>query len=350
MSDVSSFEKLKSEICQEWHAITRANTSAAQHSATLRNMIHVERPPANTSIVAFGSLARGEWTSASDVDWTLLIDGPSDMRHFEVTQCVERILKDNGYVEPGPTGTFGSMSSSHELVHHIGGIEDSNQNLTRRMLLLLESMALSDAITRDRVVRSILERYVIGDPPATTPGRYHVPLFLFNDVVRFWRTMAVDYATKKWQRNDTGWAIRNIKLRMSRKLLYVKGMLMCFLCDEAFAGKRAASETDLVELELLEMCKSFADTSALDMLCEALLRFAKRDTITKTVDAYDAFLATLDDEAQRNELKNLPFEQYDEGLFGAMRRNSRDFRDGIQELFFDCNNDLAKLTKRYGVF
>ena len=29
----------------------------------------------DTSLVVFGSLARGEWTSKSDLDWTYLIDG-----------------------------------------------------------------------------------------------------------------------------------------------------------------------------------------------------------------------------------------------------------------------------------
>ena len=29
----------------------------------------------DTSLVVFGSLARQEWTSASDLDWTYLIDG-----------------------------------------------------------------------------------------------------------------------------------------------------------------------------------------------------------------------------------------------------------------------------------
>ena len=36
------------------------------------------------SLVVFGSLARGEWTSGSDVDWTLLIDGPVALGAFPV--------------------------------------------------------------------------------------------------------------------------------------------------------------------------------------------------------------------------------------------------------------------------
>jgi hypothetical protein len=36
----------------------------------------------DTSLVVFGSLARGEWTSGSDLDWTYLIDGGANSDHL----------------------------------------------------------------------------------------------------------------------------------------------------------------------------------------------------------------------------------------------------------------------------
>ena len=83
-------------------------------------------------LVVFGSLARGEWTSGSDVDWTLLIDGQASTDHRKVAREIEAELKRfkfNGklLVDPGPEGVFGNMAFSHDIVHLIGGQRDSNK-------------------------------------------------------------------------------------------------------------------------------------------------------------------------------------------------------------------------------
>lgn len=189
--------RLQSKLGENWVHLAAARAEARANAVQLQTLVVSLKPPANTSVVGFGSLAREEWTPGSDVDWTLLIDGPADMEHFGVAAAVERALKDNGFAEPGSTGIFGTMSTSHQLVHEIGGLEDTNKNITRRILLILESVSLSDPITHERVIREILKRYIVGDPPTTDPTRFRVPLFLFNDIVRYWRTLCVDYATKK---------------------------------------------------------------------------------------------------------------------------------------------------------
>jgi predicted nucleotidyltransferase len=94
----------------------------------------------DTSLVVFGSLARGEWTSASDLDWTYLIDGQANSDHLVIAQKMRRVFQENAdkFRPPSQTGTFGNMAFSHDIIHQIGGQNDINKNTTQRILLLLE--------------------------------------------------------------------------------------------------------------------------------------------------------------------------------------------------------------------
>ena len=94
---------------------------------------------ADSSLVICGSFARYEMTDESDYDWTLLIDGVVNNQHSDYAKDVFNSLHNAGLVEPGSSGTFGNLVFSHDLVHRIGGGADSNLNLIRRMLMLLES-------------------------------------------------------------------------------------------------------------------------------------------------------------------------------------------------------------------
>jgi predicted nucleotidyltransferase len=126
---------LQSYVGKEWPAISRARTRAISAGKKLESTVK-GLSSTDASIVVFGSLARKEWTSKSDVDWTLLIDGQADPEHLEVAQDVAGRLRKGKFLAPGATGIFGNMTFSHDLVQKIGGREDTNENTTRRVLLL----------------------------------------------------------------------------------------------------------------------------------------------------------------------------------------------------------------------
>jgi hypothetical protein len=160
-----------------------------------------------------------------------LIDGQADPQHLQMAQEVVGRLGKAEFNPPGATGIFGSMTFSHDLVQKIGGREDTNENTTRRVLLLQESAAFGKSDAYERVVRLLLSRYLKDDYGLRFGTlKYKVPRFLLNDIVRYWRTVTVDFVEKQRGQAGHGWGLRNAKLRMSRKLIFATGMLSCFSC------------------------------------------------------------------------------------------------------------------------
>jgi predicted nucleotidyltransferase len=236
--DKSPIDLLADRLSLSIPNIMKSRAAAQKEKNRIREVVGGINFQDTTSLVVFGSLARDEWTSGSDVDWTLLLDGPADPQHFRIVAEVADRLEKAELKEPGNTGRFGNLASSHELVHNIGGETDTNANMTRRTLLLLESAPILQEAPRERVIRAILNRYIVCGPGVPEPRNalFRCPRFLLNDVVRLWRTFAVDYAAKKWQQSNDKWALRNAKLRIPRKLTFVKGLLTCFDC-ELFSGE-----------------------------------------------------------------------------------------------------------------
>lgn len=217
---MSEFERFMAATNRDWQNISRARNEADEVLAVVREALK-ENQNADVECVFFGSLARREWTQGSDVDWTLLVDGQVDASHYKTAQIVEKTLASIEYhgkklQEHGTSGLFGSLTFSHQLVHKLGGQEDTNLNTTRRILLLLESIGIQGE-AHTRTVRAILDRYLRDDFrfDDDAQGR-RVPRFLLNDIFRFWRTLCVDYGMKRWT-EDKKWALRNVKLGMSRK-------------------------------------------------------------------------------------------------------------------------------------
>ncbi|HUY31322.1 MAG TPA: nucleotidyltransferase domain-containing protein [Pirellulales bacterium] len=317
----------------------------------------------DVDLVVFGSLARREWTSGSDVDWTLLIDGQANTDHRQSARGVKERLPTLRYKNlelkaPGGEGVFGSMAFSHEIVNHIGGQADSNNNMTRRILLLLEAAPIrnlsSDNIGPfERIVRQVLNRYLSSDSNFHSRGDdgSRIPRFLLNDIVRYWRTMCVDFAYKDWEQAGRKWALRNIKLRTSRKLLFVSGLFTAFSCFENEGLRHNAGATADYMLKLQGHLLNFVRSTPLDVVVWTLQSCGLEDHCVRLLDYYEQFLSLINDEDVRAHLESLnQGEVYDDPHFMHCREISHDIQGVLREVCFGIDSPLKEFTLEYGVF
>ena len=342
----SPVERLEAHLGQSWEVLRAARERTRSQMSRLREVLSKPDPidSSDRSVIAFGSIAREEATDESDLDWTLLIDGQVDPSHLPTTQEIADRLANARFKHPNRVGAFGSMAFSHTLVHNIGGEDDTNRNLTRRMLLLLESASVgSDAQAYDRVITGVLHRYLDEDAGLAQIGvKPVVPRFFLNDVARFWRTMAVDFAMKQRERRGQGWGLRNVKLRFARKLIFSKGLLMGYSSALTPTEDPGALHRRLQQLVRM---------TPLDVLADVVLSHGSESDIGGEIfDTYDRYLGVVSDSPKRAELEKLrPADAGSSSLFQEVRTLSHSFQDALNRLFFD-HPRIGKLTKEYGVF
>lgn len=300
-------------------------------------------------LVIFGSIARFEMTDSSDVDWTMLVDGQIDSSIIEISHSIKSYFSDSKMAPPANSGLFGNITFGYDLVFYIGGEDDTNHNLTRRLLILLESISINqvkDGTAYDRVLKAILSEYIINDSTYKSDrGKTtKVPRFLLNDLIRFWRTMCVDFAYKQKEQKGKKWALRNIKLRMSRKLIFLKGLLMCYSC---YKNSKLKNENEVIS-HLYELAK----LRPLEIIIEVLKEEVSPDDLYRLLNDYDCFLKNLLDTEIRTHLEGIAMEDiYNDEVFFKMRKITDSFQDNINKIIHDKNyRSINEFFLKYGVF
>jgi hypothetical protein len=285
----------------------------------------------DVSVVLMGSWGRAEVTSGSDDDYMVLVDGPWRPEH-EVNPSIEDVARVFD-IKPGREGLFGEIVYSDYLVKRIGLQEDDNNNLSRRMLLLLESQP---AIGHDRhraASQEALRGYLEDARKDRSP-----PRLLLNDIVRYWRTICVDFAGKQRKRRGQGWGIRNVKLRTSRKILFAGGLLPVLEC-----GSMTRSDMEAFLDARLRMPPT-------DRVAQAFLEAGAHDSGGRALAAYDQFIGLLDKEDFRQALESLSREDADRSnQFLEAARLGRELQNGLLALLFETDT-LPPRVREFAIF
>lgn len=281
------------------------------------------------TVALMGSWGRREVTSGSDDDFMIVFEGSERPGAKPSAEAVAQAL---GGPPPGPEEIFKTQVWLDDLEGKIGRNEDTNTNLTQRMLFVLESVPVCGEMVHANARRSLLHGYLEGAKD------YRPPRFLLNDVIRYWRTIAVDFESKMRDRKGEGWGLRNAKLRLSRKALFAGGLLPildCYRYDSASMLDYLDERMAVPPLDRL--ADSFADHDAVDAGVRALT-------------AYNEFLSILDDPKRRDELEELTAEQARESvLFTRISELGKSFESGLLSLLFD-DRDLLRRVREYLIF
>lgn len=213
--------------------------------------------------------------------------------------------------------------------------------------MVLESVALRNDARR-QTLRAILCRYLEDDFRFEEEGHLtKVPRFLLNDIVRFWRTLCVDYGMKRWA-DEKNWALRNAKLRMSRKWLFASGLLMMFACDERAVSPEVTEGT---RDRTMDKLVRLADQTPTDIIIDQLQSLDLTLELDHLLRCYDEYLAKIDDQEIRAHLSKLtPMQARSDEIFMWFKNQGRILQDLLGEIFFNVDSELKSFTKEYGVF
>ncbi len=180
------------------------------------------------TIYATGSLARLEASRHSDLDAFFYVLGTKEKDRLNT---VDEVGVFHNVIQASRRSKFPDFSNGGEYLHfqylddvvdNIGSRQDDYINgLTSRMLLILESCYIygEDNFTSSK--KKVVDRYFADFHDHRKEFR---PIFILNDVLRFWRTLCLNYEHgREWRKEDgldrARGHLKNLKLRFSRLLI-----------------------------------------------------------------------------------------------------------------------------------
>jgi predicted nucleotidyltransferase len=233
-------------------------------------------------IYATGSYARKEASEFSDLDLFFIVyEGDiSNLDKILIKAELITLMRNLKFPDFSGDGEFLNFHMYEKIVSELGGVSDDYNNFfTARLLLLLESYPLNGEDIYNKIIKSIIERYFKDYHDHEETFR---PIFVANDIIRFWKTLCLNYEHKRHRRGETETNknkshLKNLKLKFSR-------LTTCytFLC--CLGLEKNMSHDDLVDLVKLAPLERLAYVYKKDN--------ALKYCISELLYLYDWFLET----------------------------------------------------------
>jgi hypothetical protein len=197
-------------------------------------------------IYVTGSFGRHEACAKSDLDLFFINKsktGFSKISKTLIDASLINICRQHGFPDFSNDGEYLEIHDLPKMLDELGSKSDDYYNyFTARMLLLLESSPIYNEVLYSQIIHEIIDRYY---KDFNDHHKDFLPVFLVNDIIRFWKTMCLNYEhkrnrefigldeqQKKDKKNKN--RLKNLKLKFSRKstcysfllsLMWAKGTL-----------------------------------------------------------------------------------------------------------------------------
>ncbi|MCY4659102.1 MAG: hypothetical protein OXF93_04710 [Acidobacteria bacterium] len=212
-------------------------------------------------IYVTGSFGRLEASEYSDLDLFFVHRGSCNsdsipwIRKTLLDADLIRTVQDLGFPEFSNDGEYLTIHYLDDIRGAIGGPDDDFRNyFTARMLLLLESQPLFNEALYERILKEIIDSYWRDYRDHEASFR---PLFLTNDIMRFWRTLCLNYEYRRnlaeedpdgRHRRD----LKNLKLRFSRLLTCHSAVVLLSVKRDSVSPEELSRMPRLTPLDRLD--------------------------------------------------------------------------------------------------
>ena len=316
------------EIVDSSYPFQQRNQSANEQVEKIRAEFSKELDSekySHITIYCGGSLGRGDVGKKSDLDLFILSKNKAGHeRRLDVLKLLTKIITINdrlGYPEFSNDGQFITVYSFPEMLEALGSPRDDNENLfTVRMLLLLESKCIFNDDIYKQFTRSTIDHYFRDSRGKKT----FKPLFILNDLLRFWRTLCLNYELIR-DNKERPWRKKNINLKFSR-MLTVFATILPIISDSSFDIEK------LHQLVMLPPLKRLA--TGLDYINDDNLA----NDFNIFISNYEFFLATKEDMGSKKSLDDV-----------TLDRKARETATEFSEFLFNCltHDNINHEYKKY---
>jgi len=248
---------------------------------------------------SFGRMDAAE--GLSDFDYLLLMD--RNIKNPETIQKrITKIAKAHGLPMPNTTGVFTEPTSIDSMIHQAGSNDDNLYRSAKRLLLLMECKPIYNETLFSSAIDTILKHYL----QHSIADLRKEPIYLLNDVIRYFRGICVNYEYNFWKKADK-WVIRYIKLLHSRLIMYA-GLL--FLTLNSSKVSHASEKYEYIRSQIF-----------LTPLEKLLHVYTDNDdhSFNHLLGIYSVFLSKLSDPMSRELLKFEYEDRHHDALYSELR-------------------------------